>query len=48
MLGGALVVAAGLLLLGWTGEIVRTFVSEPESVSGKVNEMGVRSSWVGL
>ena len=32
MVGGALIVAVCLLVLGWTGEIVRMFVTEPETV----------------
>ncbi|CAF9928070.1 MAG: hypothetical protein ALECFALPRED_003940 [Alectoria fallacina] len=32
MIGGALIVAVCLLVLGWTGEIVRLFVREPETV----------------
>ena len=32
MIGGALIVAVCLLILGWTGEIVRVFVTEPEMV----------------
>ena len=32
MVGGALIVAVCLLVLGWTGEIVRIFVREPEAV----------------
>ena len=32
MIGGALIVAVCLLVLGWTGEIVRVFVTEPETV----------------
>lgn len=32
MIGGALIVAVCLLVLGWTGEIVRLFVKEPETV----------------
>ena len=32
MIGGALMVAVCLLVLGWTGEIVRIFVREPEMV----------------
>ena len=32
MIGGALIVAVCLLVLGWTGEIVRLFVTEPETV----------------
>ena len=35
MMGGALIVALCLLVLGWTGEIVGLFVSEPEMVSGR-------------
>lgn len=30
MIGGALIVAVCLLVLGWTGEIIRLFVREPE------------------
>ena len=33
MIGGALIVAVCLLILGWTGEIVRLFVGDPETVS---------------
>lgn len=33
MIGGALVVALCLLVLGWTAEIVGLFVSEPHTVS---------------
>lgn len=32
MIGGALIVAVCLLVLGWTGEIVRLFVKKPETV----------------
>ena len=32
MIGGALIVAVCLLILGWTGEIVRMFVTESETV----------------
>ena len=32
MIGGALIVAVCLLVLGWTGEIVRLFVSDSETV----------------
>lgn len=32
MIGGALIVAVCLLVLGWTGEIIRLFVREPEMV----------------
>ena len=32
MVGGALIVAVCLIVLGWTGEIVRMFVTEPETV----------------
>jgi len=32
MLGGALVVALCLLVLGWTAEIVAFFVAEPNTV----------------
>ena len=32
MIGGALIVAACLLILGWTGEIVRLFVRDSETV----------------
>ena len=32
MVGGALIVAVCLLVLGWTREIVRMFVTEPEMV----------------
>lgn len=32
MIGGSLIVAVCLLVLGWTGEIVRLFVREPETV----------------
>lgn len=34
MIGGALVVAMGLLVLGWTAEIVGFFIPESELVSG--------------
>ena len=34
MIGGSLIVAICLLILGWTGEIVRLFVREPEMVGG--------------
>ena len=34
MIGGSLIVAICLLILGWTGEIVRLFVKEPETVGG--------------
>ena len=34
MIGGSLIVAICLLVLGWTGEIVRLFVREPETVGG--------------
>ena len=37
MIGGALIVAVCLLVLGWTGEIVRLFVREPETV-GDLNQ----------
>lgn len=33
MLGGALIVALCLLVLGWTAEIVGLFISEPDTVS---------------
>lgn len=33
MIGGALIVAVCLLILGWTGEIVRLFVGDTETVS---------------
>jgi solute carrier family 45 protein 1/2/4 len=32
MIGGTVLVALGLLLLGWTKEVVKVFVSEPETV----------------
>lgn len=32
MIGGALIVAVCLLVLGWTGEIVQLFVREPKTV----------------
>lgn len=35
MIGGALIVAVCLLVLGWTGEIVRMFVREPETVGDR-------------
>ena len=35
MIGGALIVAVCLLVLGWTGEIVRIFVREPETVGDR-------------
>ena len=35
MIGGALIVAVCLIILGWTGEIVRLFVREPETVSDR-------------
>lgn len=35
MIGGALIVALCLLVLGWTGEIVRMFVREPETVGDR-------------
>ena len=37
MIGGALIVAVCLLILGWTGEIVRLFVREPETVGGRIH-----------
>lgn len=33
MIGGALIVSMGLLVLGWTGEIVGFFIPESELVS---------------
>lgn len=36
MIGGALIVAVCLLVLGWTGEIVRLFVTEPETVGAEI------------
>ena len=42
MVGGALIVAVCLLVLGWTGEIVRIFVREPETVGDwKYSLLGV-------
>ena len=35
MMGGALIVALCLLVLGWTAEIVGLFVSESHTVSEK-------------
>lgn len=35
MIGGSLIVAICLIILGWTGEIVRLFVREPETVGGR-------------
>lgn len=34
MIGGSLIVAVCLLILGWTAEIVGLFVTELETVSG--------------
>lgn len=35
MIGGSIIVAACLLVLGWTAEIVGLFATEPETVSGR-------------
>ncbi len=36
MVGGALIVAVCLLILGWTGELVGLFTKDPETVGGLV------------
>lgn len=35
MIGGSVVVALCLLVLGWTAEIVGLFATEPDTVSGR-------------
>lgn len=48
MIGGALIVAICLLVLGWTGEIVRMFVTEPETVGHWIHLIWEFSAYVGL
>ena len=36
MIGGSLIVGMGLLVLGWTSEIVSIFIKHPDTVSHKV------------
>lgn len=44
MIGGALIVAVCLLILGWTGEIVRLFVRDSEMVGDwKYSTLGGKS-----
>ena len=47
MIGGALIVAVCLLVLGWTGEIVRMFVREPETVSDWTHSLSEAPAYEG-
>lgn len=38
MIGGAIVVAMGLLVLGWTREIVGFFIPESDLVRGRMSQ----------
>ena len=48
MIGGALIVAVCLLVLGWTGEIVRMFVRKPETVSDWTHSFSEAPAYEGL
>ena len=48
MIGGALIVAVCLLVLGWTGEIVRVFVTEPETVGHWIWSIQGIPAYIGL
>ena len=48
MIGGALIVAVCLLVLGWTGEIVRVFVTEPATVGHWIQSISRVPAYVGL
>lgn len=48
MIGGALIVAVCLLVLGWTGEIVRLFVRDVETVGARNYRVLGYSAYDGL
>ncbi len=46
MVGGALIVAVCLLVLGWTSEIVEFFIKDPGTVGAKCRHfLGLGSQW---